>query len=179
MKPEKIRSLLLIAGSVLAGIATLDAVGEWGKFLSLLAGALMALPIKAPGDKRPAKVGIGMDSYAPAILFCLLALPQSSACIPGTHKVDWPRVLNCGPVVADIVATVTRILLASSSDPAQLDPSGKRELQRLAEQEGASAVACAIRAAVDDWRRPGAALSGETIGAAMRGDAFLAEQGVQ
>lgn len=105
-----------------------------------------------------------------------LALALSlTGCTP-QKRVDWPKVLECGPDISDIITTVTRILLADG--PRSLSPSSTDELRDLALVHGTDVVACTIERLIQDWTRPGSAQAPETLMAASRGRQFLETQGV-
>ena len=163
-----VRGLVLIVSGVVfiatGGATELDTTRIMDLTTGILAG-WVALDAPKTKPKLPS---------APTSMFVLALLLVS--CTP-QHKVDWPRVLECGSKVSDIVATVTRILLADG--PRGLSDMRRKELLELATKHGSEAVACTINQLVHDWTGPGAALAPETLDAAQRGQAFLESVGVE
>lgn len=128
-----------------------------------------------PGDKAPAKLG---PNGLPMMCF-LLALSLVS-CTGSKHPVNWPKVLECGTSVSNIVGTVSRILLADGTpDMHTLTAAGESALNDLAREYGPGVVACVVKELVHDWTSPGAAQSPLRAAAAARGANFLAEKGLE
>lgn len=122
-------------------------------------------------------LGWSLSRVAVALIFVVVMAFGIGGC--GTlAQVDWPRLVQCGPGVSDIVAIVSRILLADGS-ASTISDRGKAELQGLANEYGASTVACMIDRLRQDWTAPGAAQDSTRIAAAQRGSRFLADVGTQ
>lgn len=133
----------------------------------------LGLGIGTVAMNSPINKGSKLPS-APTSMF-VLALCLSS-CTP-QKTVDWPRVLECGTKVTDIITTVTRILLQDGM--LAMSPRSREELLELGRQHGGGEVACAVQRAVNDFTGPGAAITAETGGAAARGLWFLDSVGVE
>jgi hypothetical protein len=96
------------------------------------------------------------------VALTLLSLPSCS--VFGSGGSFWPAVATCAPSPAKLVAQVESILLAGGDY--------EHALEQQALQDGAAAVECAVKAAVDSLMAKVGA-SPEQGAAAARGKAFL------
>ena len=193
MNPMYVRILmLLLAGLVVAvtkGSVTYDQAVDM--LSPLLGGALAGAALfRRPGDipenhaeVYAARRAARRRSTVPPLP--LLALPFVLAFVgcsvngPGV-QVNWPKVLQCGPNVSDLVGVVSRVLLADGgSDHATISVRAKSELEALARDYGPGTVACIVDRLVRDWRAPGATMEPNRVAAASRGEDFLRVVGVE
>jgi hypothetical protein len=174
MKPSKafiehalaacIAAALIVIGEKVLG----EGLGRDALFL--LAGGFGAKPVLAV-----ARSGKASAKLLPFIVFVITTF----SCVPH-GPIDWPRVVQCGPDISDIIGAVTRILLSDNheSDAATLSGRAKDELSGLARTHGPDTVLCVIERLVNDWTAPGAASDPTRALGAARGQAFLDEVGV-
>lgn len=116
-------------------------------------------------------------------LFSIALAACSSSCAGSSSSgkgVTWPKVAHCVPTASDAIGTVQRILLGDG-DNAQTSISdrAKAELEGLAVNHGAQAVACLVDQVIKDWTSPGAAASPERAAATERGRDFLNDVGTR
>ena len=96
---------------------------------------------------------------------------------PRGGKIDWPAVVECGPDVPDVVATVSRILLDGSGF--DIDEDDRAELERVAAEHGPRTVICLVDLLIQEWVSPGATQTQERFQAVERGRDFLRETGTR
>lgn len=116
----------------------------------------------------------------------LLALLALCACgllggAPGSDAtLDWPDVAKCGPSVPDLVATVSRVLLADGGPgDTQITDRARGELEGLAREHGPDMIACLVDLLVRRWTAPGASANPDRAGASARGVDFLSDVGTR
>jgi hypothetical protein len=75
----------------------------------------------------------------------------TSACAPGTHHVDWPKVVQCVPNASGLLQTVANILMSGDSSLTHISDSAKSQLEQLAVIHGAGTIACLVEQLAKDW----------------------------
>lgn len=122
-----------------------------------------------------------------AVLLCtFFAAP---ACVPPGHPLAWPRVVECGPTVDQLLPTVSAIVLDQGQPGETFTDQAQRELEELARQHGPATVACLVQRVVQQFMAQDtsrmAASPGPDPGrdaareaAARRGQVWLQAQGV-
>lgn len=113
-------------------------------------------------------------SYIVALFVVSLVAP---ACKP-IEKIDWPKAVQCGPNIDDLIGTVSRILLSGGK-------TWKDELIDLARVHGNETVICIVDRLKHDWSQPTAARTperngeGDDPGGLGRATEFLHDTGTE
>lgn len=121
-----------------------------------------------------------------AALGCVLLL--STCLVPAyschPDKIDWPQTaLDCGPVIDDVVSTVSTILQSAEvpgdeATQTAIGPTASAKLDQLAREHGASVISCLVDLLKSEWTRPGVSSSPERLASAARAQSFLDARGV-
>ena len=92
----------------------------------------------------------------------------------GAPSPDWPKYVECGPDVSDLIATVTRVLFENGGSSSEtLGDRARAELEDLGRAHGFETVTCLVDRLVQDWSAPGAAQTPERMRATKRGKSLL------
>ncbi len=135
----------------------------------LKAASVRPLPLEEH-EPTPRWAGPSSGSGLAVLLLVALASLHSSACnLFGANGSFWPAVKSCAPSPSSLVSQAADVLLAGGDYEAAL--------KELALKDGADAVLCAVRAAVDQLMGKVGA-NPENGAAAARGKAFLAKHEV-
>jgi hypothetical protein len=108
-----------------------------------------------------------------AILFGLVlvtALFVAPSCRQ-LSAVEWPKVVQCGPDVEDVVGAVTRVLFGEGNV--------HDELSDMARVHGTETILCIVDELREAWTAPGAAQTPERIHGAQSAAKFLGDVGTE
>jgi len=94
----------------------------------------------------------------------------------GPLSVD--KIVQCGPTTNELVPIVSRII-SGDGTAKNLSQRALNELDGLAHDNGAEAIACIVKSLADSWLGRSAAPDPVRVAGAQRGNAWIADQGIE